>query len=119
MRRSPLLAKPPPDHRGEPGYWAFKARTNGECPICGQKGQLLRHHVIREQDVRAAKGDPWALANSIWIGVYCRERCHRRHHSHFRQIPLALVPPEAREFVIEVLGEPAADEYLRRYYADG
>lgn len=117
MRRSPLLPKPRPNPYDEPGAREFKATKSGYCPLCGQRGTLLRHHVVLEQHVRVAKGDPWALANSIWIGVYCTERCHRRHHSHFRKIPLGLVPVEAVRFAVELYGEDRADAYLSRFYA--
>jgi len=116
MRRSPLLPKPAPNRYDEPGAREFKTTRTGNCPVCGQRGTLLRHHVISERDVRIAKGNPWSLANSMWIGVYCRERCHRRHHSHFRKIPLALVPAEAVEFAVELLGAEQAADYLARHY---
>lgn len=116
MKRTPLVAKPGPDRRAEPGRGAWKSPVVGECAACGRRGLLLRHHVVLEQHVRAAGGDPWDLRNALALGYYAC-RCHRDHHHAVRRIPLSCVPPEAIAFAVELLGVAAADSYLARYYA--
>jgi hypothetical protein len=111
-----MLRKPPADHRDEPGYREWHEPVIGPCAVCGVRGTLVRHHVVREQDVRKAEGDPWELRNSILIGAGYSCRCHRRHHDHFRRISLSLVPAEAIAFARELLGAGAAEDYLARHY---
>lgn len=117
MKRTPLRSKGPTDHRGEPGYDAFKTWVYGECAGCGERMLCLRHHVVTEQRVRAEGGDPWDLRNSVLIGAGYDCACHRSHHHVTRRLPLSKVPPEAREFARELLGEAAADDYLADHYA--
>jgi hypothetical protein len=115
VKRSPLRARPPVDHRSEPGYRAWHTPVYGCCCACGARGLLLRHHVVTEAHVRAAGGDPWDLDNAMALGYYACT-CHRDHHHCVRKIALAAVPDAAVTFACELLGEHQAAEYLARYY---
>lgn len=115
MRRSELLAKPPADLSSEPGYREWKKPTFGACSVCGATGRLERHHVIALQHCRMLGAPLFDLRDSMLLGAHCR--CHRDQTSAAARIPLSKVPPEAREFAVELLGEPAAEEYLARFYA--
>lgn len=115
MKRTPLIARPGPDRRSEPGYRAWHTPAHGPCAACGTRGLLLRHHVVLEQTVRREGGDPWDLANALALGYYgCA--CHRQHHHATRRLPLAIVPPAAVAFAQALLGEARAADYLARYY---
>jgi hypothetical protein len=119
VRRSPLLAKPPADRSGEPGYRAWHAPVYGCCEVCAAgPGRLERHHVIHAQHVRAI--DPareWDLANSLLLFTHCR--CHRDHTSAAARLPASKIPAEALEFAVELLGQERTEDYIARYYASG
>ena len=116
MRRSTLRALPPVDRTGEPGYRAWHAPVYGRCAVCGAGPMRLeRHHVIAEQHVRAAHGDPWDLRDSWLLGAHCR--CHSRHTTAAQRLPASGIPAPAIEFAIELLGAEPADLYFDRYYA--
>lgn len=117
MKRTPLVAKPHVNGSG-PGRSEWKAPVYGYCAACGKHGLLLRHHVILEQHVRTAGGDPWDLRNSMTLGYYACA-CHRDHHHAVRRLPLAKVPDVAIAFAVELLGEERAADYLARFYASG
>jgi hypothetical protein len=116
VKRTPLIARPGPDRRGEPGYREWHAPVQGRCAACGARGLLLRHHVVTEAHVRQAGGDPWALANAMALGYFACA-CHRDHHHAVRRLPLARVPDAAIAFASELLGEARAADYLARYYS--
>lgn len=77
----------------------------------------MRHHVVREQDVRREGGDPWDLDNQMLLGFWCR--CHADHHAPNgrRKLPLRLVPAAAREFAGKLMGATRAADYLNKHYA--
>ena len=114
MRRVPPKPTPRVDHRGEPGWRDWHQPIWGNCAVCSQPGRLERHHVVLEQHVRAAGGDPWDTRNALELGRYCR--CHRDHHQAARRISLKHVPDQAVAFASELLGE-GAGAYLSRYYS--
>lgn len=116
MKRTPLRPRPPVDRSGEPGRREWKTPLVGRCANCGARGLLLRHHVIAEQHVRRAGGDPWDLANAMALGYYACA-CHRDHHSAVRRLPLSRLPDNALAFAVDLLGEAGAADYLRRYYS--
>jgi len=102
----------------EPGRAEWKTPPpNGPCEACGRRGPRLRHHVVREQDVRREGGDPWDQRNAMLVGRWCP--CHERHHwpSGNGKLPLARVPEEAVAFAVRLLGEDRARTYLARHYA--
>lgn len=116
MKRTPLRSRPALKRYDEPGYRAWKAPVTGCCEACGARGLLLRHHVVTEAHVRAAAGNPWDLRNAMALGYYACA-CHRQHHHAVRRLSLSVVPAAAIAFASELLGDQAAGEYLRRYYA--
>lgn len=115
MRRVPLAPARPADRTGEPGYREWHTPSFGRCGVCGKPGLLIRHHVVLEQHVRAAGGDPWDLRNALRLGAHCP--CHRAHHGSSRRIPAARIPPAAIEFALALFGAELADAYFDRYYA--
>lgn len=114
MKRTPLLSRRRPERPLEPGYKAWHTPVFGRCEACGKPGLLLRHHVVLEQHVRAAGGDPYDLRNAMALGYYSCA-CHRHHHHAVRRLSIRAVPDEAVAFCSELLG-PAAGAYLSRYY---
>lgn len=113
MRRAPLRLVPPADHSDEAGYREWHAAIFGQCACCGERGRLERHHVVKEQHVRAQHGDPWDLRNSLELGVWCA--CHRQHTVAAQKLPLTIVHDAAINFAVDLYG-PAASAYLSRYY---
>lgn len=104
---------------------------------CGARG-ANRHHVVYQQELRRAWSDvtrrrdstlyahppsPWrslqALVrddrNLVWMAF----ECHERHHKRSRVLPLHVLPESVYSFAVELLGNGAAYEYLRRHYARG
>lgn len=90
---------------------------NGPCAGCGKRGARIRHHVVREQDVRREGGDPWDLDNAMLLGRWCE--CHARHHegSGRRKLPRRLIPPAAVYFAERLLGPERRDDYFNTHYA--
>lgn len=88
----------------------------GRCtaPRCSWRGRLVRHHVVYEQHVRAAGGDPWDQANAMLLGTGCT--CHADHHSGKARLPVWAIPQTAMDFAIELLGTDRAALYIARYY---
>jgi hypothetical protein len=115
-RRSPLKARSR-TRTGETGAREFKEVRRGSCEVCGRHGLVRRHHVLLEQIVRREGGDPWALANAMWIGCESVCGCHARHHSAFQKIPVRRVPWEAIHFAVRLLGADRAVAYFERRYA--
>lgn len=115
--RSRLLAtrlKPLSDAATE-----FKRPHWGHCQVCGEHGPVRRHHVIREQHVRAEGGDIYDTRNSMWVGVEgltCD--CHEKHHNASRRIPARLIPAQALSFAIALMGVDQAHAYFEREYGE-
>jgi len=101
----------------EPGYEEWHRTRYGRCAVCGRRGTILRHHLVYEQHVRRAGGDPWDLRNALDVGALCA--CHQRHHTAARRIPLRLIPAKAHTFATELLGPARAELYWSRYYGEG
>lgn len=114
MRRTELRAVPPPDRTSEPGYREWHAPVYGRCAVCGERGRLVRHHVVMAQHCQAEGADPWDLRNSMGLGMHCR--CHRAHHAAAERIRVACLPDAAIDFCVDVFG-PGAGAYLSRYYS--
>lgn len=103
----------------EPGEAAWKARQWGVCPLCGAEGVLLRHHVLTEQRVRLAGGDPWDLRNAMLVGAPGVCDCHGAHHrGGGGRIAFSKVPVAAVEFAAETIGAGPATIYFTRRYHD-
>lgn len=116
----------------EPGETEWKRERTGICASCKRRGKIRLHHVVRERDIRQlaspeeiADGICWRLENAIGLGapyvmggnVACQ--CHANHHSRGisdRRLPISLIPPAARTFVVELMGPERAWDYLDRHY---
>lgn len=101
----------------EPGRAEWKTPPpNGKCAGCGRRGARIRHHTIREQDVRRLGGDPWDLANAMLLGRWCR--CHADHHAPNgrKRLSRRLIPVAARAFGRRLMGDDL-ETYLDRHYA--
>jgi hypothetical protein len=120
LKRTPMKRKAPPRIPSEKlARAAWKASHNGPCGVCGRRQPLLRHHVIYEQHVRKAGGDPWNLRNALDVGLLCD--CHRKHHASGPgrvPIPLGKIPTAAVEFAADLFGKARARLYFDRYYRD-
>lgn len=110
-RKTPLRARPKPRELN-PARDAWMATPMRHCAACGETRNLERHHVIYEQHVVAAKGDPWDIANQLVLCRGCHSEAHSKHN-----LPLAVLPSSAFDFGVQLLGEGATFEYLRRRYA--
>ena len=120
VRSSSQRKRPRPQ---EPGEAAWKHRRVGVCGVCGERGPVLRHHIVTEQTIRReasaeqiAAGIVWSLANALDVGAPFTCHCHARHHSAVRRIPFSLIPPEAVAFASLLLGAERAIDYFGRYY---
>ena len=102
-----------PNYKGDDAAlkrWAAAKRD--ACERCGARDRLQQHHVVYEQHIRRAGGDPWDPRDSMTLCV----SCHTSHHKALRlTLPLALVPDAAIAFAGDLMG-PAAYDYLRRRY---
>lgn len=82
------------------------------CP-CGCAWRVThRHHVVYQQHVRQHNGDlddPRNLIPVAW-------RCHHEHHSRLRPYRMVMLPNEVFDFARDLMGGPAAYEYLARRY---
>jgi hypothetical protein len=91
----------------------------GPCEVCGKRGRRQAHHVVREQDVkRAAPARRWDLMNRMLVGAFCCHYAHTQFGVNDTRIPYAKVSESAKKFADEVLGEGAAINFWRRYYAN-
>jgi hypothetical protein len=103
----------------EPGRAEWKAPPpSGKCEGCGKRGKRIRHHVVREQDVRRYGGDPWDQANQMLLGRHYVCRCHEDHHAPNgrKRLSRRRIPAAALDFASRLLGENV-DAYLDRHYA--
>lgn len=108
--------KPP---ESNPSRDEFKTVRDGICRVCGKRGQVRRHHVVTEQEIRKQGGDPWDLRWGMWVGAFddmCT--CHRRHHNAVARIPFRIVPEHAIEVALELLGFDRAALYFARFYSE-
>lgn len=96
---------------------------------CGRAGRH-RHHAVYQQEIRARMGAAGRLdktarralaravadqRNLVWMDF----DCHLAHHNASRRLRLRLLPDSVFVFAAELLGGPAAYEYLRRRYVGG
>lgn len=79
---------------------------------CGARA-VQRHHVLYRQLLRREGGDPDDDRNLVDVCL----ACHGGQHGRANAIRLAVLPDSVFEFAAELLGAPAAYEYLARFYA--
>lgn len=83
---------------------------------CGRRASQ-HHHVVYEQELRRL--DPArerGLVKDKRNLVPVSHLCHYSHHNRIAVYPLSMLPDPVFEFAREVLGGPAAYEYLQRRY---
>lgn len=105
-----------------------KRRSARRCICgCGRQRGCERHHVVYQQELkrhvpRSPEGPPDIVRelallrddrNLVWVGP----KCHAAHHSRVRPLLVRMLPDSVFEFARELLGGPAAYEYLARRYA--
>lgn len=118
MKRSALKRKPRPPKQPDEleSMAAFKAtaQEHRHCLVCGDVvgTHWHAHHVVTQQHIRRADGDPWDPRNAMRL---CAP-CHDAHHNRSRPIPGWSVPAAAGRFAIELLGQEQAEAYFERYY---
>lgn len=101
---------------------------------CGGTRRLQLHHAVYQQEIRkrllelhrakGVAGPPDLVVETAWLRdprnlVPVNVTCHAGHHSRRRPLPLHVLPSSVFEFAVELLGEGAAFEYLRRRYDGG
>jgi hypothetical protein len=79
---------------------------------CGHPAVAL-HHVVYQQEIRRRNGDTSDPRSMVPVA----QVCHERHHSHFRSLPLSVLPDEAFDFARDLMGAGAAFNYLGRHYS--
>jgi len=87
--------------------------------MCGARSPR-GHHIITQQQLRRLPemDDPVHAAVVLWDRRNCLplcDRCHARHHSKFRQVPLGVVLTKAPE-VVRFAAEHGLTWYLSREY---
>ena len=128
LRRTPLKRRSKPlrarrrPAQIDPRAYDFKEVLWRACAVCGEVGWCRRHHLVREQHIRAEGGDPWDPAVGLWIGVDWTCHCHTRHHHPAAhgdsRIPRDKVTLAAFEFATRLFGSEAkARDYFDREYA--
>lgn len=90
----------------------FQSTREKACRKCGGGGNMHVHHVVYEQHVRRAGGDPWAVDNGLTLCFSCHMA---HHHSMDGRLPSSIFRPENVAFMKTLLGDGATD-YVARYY---
>ena len=90
----------------------FVDQRRCRVPGCEDRGRPHQHHVTYVQEVRRHGGEMLDPRNALTLCV----RHHGRHHSRQEPVPLRVLRRENIEFAVELMGAPAAYEYLRRRY---
>jgi hypothetical protein len=81
--------------------------------VCGCRGRAAHnHHVVYAQHVRQHGGDVRDERNLAPVTF----ACHGAHHGRSRPLRLAVLPDAVFEFAAELMGGPAAYEWLGRRY---
>jgi hypothetical protein len=89
------------------------------CVACGKRA-VHRHHACYAQELRRVAGKDAARFRALFkddrnLVAVC-VHCHVDHHNVVKRLPLSVLPDSVFEFAAEVLGGPAAYEYLVRRY---
>ena len=83
------------------------------CEVCGKKGFVQAHHIIKAQTVRRMGGDVWDPRNRLWLG----QCCHGAHSNAARRLPLNVLPDSVFEFGTELASAGWAFNRLRAEYS--
>lgn len=106
------------EHDSPDRFW-LEAKYQGGCAVCGKGGRLTweAHHVIHEQECTKAGIPRHAPRNVLRVCAKGADRCHERHHSGARRIPLAFLRQDNIDFAVDWLGAGRAYNYLTRHYS--
>lgn len=86
---------------------------------CGRRG-VQKHHVVYVQELRRAGPDRFEVLRVDPRNlVPVAPGCHAAHHARSVAFPVRVLPDSVFEFAAELLGGPAAFEYLSRRYRGG
>lgn len=80
-------------------------------PGCRRRSVHL-HHVLYRQELERRGGDVRDARNLVPVCL----ACHGAHHSRQAPLPVWVLPDSVFEFARELMGGPAAFEYLSRRY---
>lgn len=86
------------------------------CQICGSRQNLVQHHVIFNQELRRAGGDPYDPRNALTLCHGIGDGCHPKFHQRTAPIPLTALSDENLAFAFELMGVRAVN-YLTRHYS--
>lgn len=116
LKRRAALKSSPRRQPATPEQIAWGTDNGGYCPVCLEFAfHLEAHHVFPKSRLRQMGRDDllWDQRNRLLV---C-SRCHERHTSMFKPIPLPCVPEAAVEFVVDLLGgDLEAADFFRRAY---
>jgi ribosomal protein S14 len=91
-----------------------EGRLVTRCQHCRRRRGVHRHHVVSEQHVRRAGGDPWDPANRMLLCLIC----HAAHTAAVWRLRVARIPDAALAFAVDLFGdERRAADYFQRYYS--
>lgn len=118
MRRTPLKRHRPTTGRRFTADKALASRAfrlavtaPGACVVCGARGPLDAHHIVRAQTMRRHGLTLDEIYHPLAGIAVCRA-CHSRHHAFVARMPRGVVPPESVEFLVAVgLGAALDREY--------
>jgi hypothetical protein len=103
-----------PNYKGAHGHptRAWRAAKESRCRICRSNRGLTQHHVVYEQHVRKRGGFPWDPDDSLTVCFDCH---NGHHHSADRRIHVRHLRYENIRFAVALLGDYAADYFIRYY----
>lgn len=111
-RRNKLGAKNPMYRNASGRQERWREAREEACRCCGSRTRLTLHHVVYEQHVRRAGGDPFDPDDSLTVCFSCHMA---HHHGVDRRIRVSQLRPENLAFARALFGE-YADDYIARYY---
>lgn len=101
----------------DPESFRAEARHQGRCAACGRPGAFDAHHVLEKRHCRLYGAPLHSPDNALRLCSKAADRCHERHTSRQRAVPLVVLRDENIAFAARWLGRAAAYEYLTRRYA--
>ncbi len=108
VKRAPLKRRHPGSAAAAPAKRARLSRefreqvtAPGHCRVCGTRGPLDAHHVIRAQTMKRHGLPPETVYHPL-AGIPACRTCHSRHHAWVARIPRALVPAASVRFLTDL-----------------